>query len=162
MMKKLNKLPWKVMAPILAISIFAVSSYAADVSVQTVSYAGQGGVNFIVSNGFTVADSGFHVTQAGDTGTALPAAWVDDSVANTALTAGNWYYELTLTLGAAAAIDHTYTATVQWNTGSGYLSLTPLTFTTAHSIVIGETMTFRMDTSVTSFSAPTAITVVVA
>jgi hypothetical protein len=162
MMTKLNKLPWKIMAPILAISIFAVSSYAANVSVETVSYAGQGGVNFIVSNGFTVANSGFHVAQASDAGSSLPASWVDDTVANTALTAGNWYYEVTLTLGAAAAIDHTYTVTVQWNTGSGYTSLTPITFTTAHSIVPNESMTFRMDTEVTSFSAPTAVTVVVA
>jgi hypothetical protein len=162
MMTKLNKLPWKVMAPILAISIFAVSSYAANVSVETVTYAGQGGVNFIVSNGFTVADSGFHVAQADDASSSLPAAWLDDDVVNTALTAGNWYYELSLTLGAAAAIDHTYTVTVQWNTGSGYSSLTPLTFTTAHVIEVGETMKFRMDTGVTSFSAPTAITIVVA
>jgi hypothetical protein len=162
MMTKLNKLPWKIMAPILAISIFAVSSYAANVSVQTVSYAGQGGVNFIVSNGFTVADSGFHVAQASDAGSTLPAAWVNHRVANTSLTAGNWYYELTLTLGAAAATDHMYTVTVQWNTGSGYTSLTPITFTTPHSIVPNEVMTFRMDTGVTSFSAPTAVTVVVA
>jgi hypothetical protein len=162
MMTKLNKLPWKIMAPILAISIFAVSSYAANVSVETVSYAGQGGVNFIVSNGFTVANSGFHVAQASDAGSSLPASWANDTVANTALTAGNWYYELTLTLGAAAAIDHTYTVTVQWNTGSGYTNLTPITFRTAHSIVPNEVMTFRMDTLVTSFSAPTAVTVVVA
>jgi hypothetical protein len=157
-----NKLPLKVMVPILMISVFAVGSFATSVGVTTQSFAGQAGVNYSVTGAFTAASNGFQVVQSTATASTQPCTWANGAVCNTALTAGDWYYAITLTIAASAQTSHTYTTTIQWNTGSGYSTLGTLTFTSPATITPGQTMVFEIDTALTSFSAPAGITVTVA
>ena len=157
-----NKLPLKVLLPILAISLFAVGSFATSVGVTTQAYAGQAGVNYVVSGGFTAASNGFQVVQSTAVASTQPATWANGGTVNTALTAGDWYYQVTLTIAAAAQTSHTYTVTVSWNTGSGYVTLGSLTLTTPATITPGQTMIFQMDIGATTFNAPAGITVTVA
>jgi hypothetical protein len=157
-----NKLPLKVLVPILAVSLFAVGSFATSVGVTTQSYAGQGGVNYVVTGAFSPASNGFQVVQSTTTASTSPCTWSNGGTCNTALTAGDWYYQVTLTIAASATPTHTYTLTVQWNTGTGYATLGTLTFTTPASISAGQTMIFQMDTALTTFNAPATITVTVA
>jgi len=157
-----NKLPLKVMVPVLVISLFAVGSFATSVGVTSQTFAGEAGVNYTVSGAFTAASNGFQVVQTTTSASSQPCTWSSGGVCNTALTAGDWYYSVTLTISASATASHTYTTTVQWNTGSGYATLGTLTVTTASSITSGQTMTFEIDTGSTSFAAPAGITVTVA
>lgn len=158
-----NRLPLKVLIPVLAISLIAIGSFAASVIVTTTTYSGEAGVSYIVIGCFTAASNGFQVVRSSTAATSLPATWTNGGTCNTALTAGDWYYQVTLTIAANATASHTYTVTVQWNTGSGYATLgSSLTFTTPATITAGWTMSFQMDTSTTSFNAPVAITVTVA
>ncbi|HUI86175.1 MAG TPA: hypothetical protein VLY21_03365 [Nitrososphaerales archaeon] len=157
-----NKLPMKVLLPILAVSLFAVGSFATSVGVTTQSYAGQGGVNYVVTGAFSPASNGFQVVQSTATASTQPCTWSNGATCATALTAGDWYYQVTLTIAASALASHTYTVTVQWNTGAGYLTLGTLTFTTPATISAGQTMIFQMDTATTTFNAPATLTVTVA
>jgi hypothetical protein len=157
-----NKLPLKVIVPILMISVFAVGSFATSVGVTTQSFAGEAGVNYSVTGAFSAASNGFQVVQSATTASAQPCTWTNSGTCNTALTAGDWYYQVTLTIAASAQTSHTYTTAVQWNTGSGYVTLGTLTFTTGATITAGQTMVFQIDTALTSFSAPAGITVTVA
>jgi len=157
-----NKLPLKVLAPILAISLFAVGSFATSVSVTTQTYAGQGGVNYVVTGAFSPASDGFQVVQSAVTASTQPCTWTNSGTCNTALVAGDWFYSVTLTIAATAQTSHTYTVTIQWNTGSGYTTLGTLTLTTPSTISAGQTMIFEVDTGLTSFSAPAGMTVTVA
>ncbi|HUI00185.1 MAG TPA: hypothetical protein VLX56_00985 [Nitrososphaerales archaeon] len=157
-----NKLPLKVMIPVLVVSLFAVGSFATSVGVSTQSFAGEAGVNYTVTGAFTAASNGFSVVQTTTTASSQPCTWANAGTCNTALTAGDWYYQVTLTIAASATPSHTYTVTVQWNTGSGYSTLGSLTVTTGSTISSGQTMAFQIDTSLTSFSAPAGITVTVA
>jgi hypothetical protein len=157
-----NKLPLKVLAPILAISLFAVGSFATSVGVTTQSYAGQAGVNYVVTGAFSPSSNGFQVVQSATTASSQPCPWANAGTCNTALVAGDWYYAVTLTIAASAQTSHTYTVTVQWNTGSGYTTLGSLTLTSPATINAGQTMIFEIDSGLTSFSAPAGITVTVA
>ena len=157
-----NKLPLKVLVPILAISLFAVGSFATSVGVTTQSYAGQAGVNYVVTGAFSAASNGFQVVQSTATASAQPCTWSNGGTCNTALTAGDWYYQVTLTIAATATPNHTYTVTVQWNTGTGYATLGSLTLTTPATISAGQTMIFQMDTAGTTFNAPAGMTITVA
>lgn len=150
------------MVPILVISLFAVGSFATSVGVSTQSFAGQAGVNYTVTGAFSATSNGFQVVQSAATASTQPCTWANGGTCNTALTAGDWYYQVTLTIAATAQTSHTYTTTVQWNTGSGYVTLGTLTLTTGATITPGQTMIFQIDTALTSFSAPAGITVTVA
>jgi hypothetical protein len=157
-----NKLPLKVMVPIMLISLFAVGSFATSVGVSTQSFAGQAGVSYSVTGAFSAASNGFQVVQSATTASTQPCVWVSAGTCNTALVAGDWYYQVTLTIAASALTSHTYTTTIQWNTGTGYVTLGTLTLTTGATITAGQTMLFQIDTAATSFNAPAAITVTVA
>jgi hypothetical protein len=152
----------KLMIPLLAISIFSVASFASSVAVTATTYQGQNGVYFNIGGGFTAASNGFNVVQATGTASAQPCTWTSGGTCQTALTAGDWEYSVTLTVTASATASHTYTTTVTWNTGTGYTTLGTLTVTTAATITAGQTMTFLIDTAGTTFSAPAGIVVTVA
>jgi len=157
-----NRMPLKVLIPVLAISLFAIGSFAASVGVTTTSYSGEAGVNFTVVGCFTAASNGFQVVQSSQAASGS-VTWSNGTTCHTALIAGDWYYQVKLTIAANATVSHLYTVTVQWNTGSGYATLgSSLTFTTPSTITAGQIMFFQMDTGVTSFNAPAAITVTVA
>jgi len=163
MKKPRINLPLRLIVPILAIAIFSVYSFAATVSVTPTTVQSQNGVLFNVVGGFTVASNGFSVVQSAGTASTQPATWSNSGTVQTALTAGHWYYALTLTITASASVSTTYTVTVTWNTGSGYSTLgSALTFTTLGTITPSQTMNFYIDTGLTSFNAPTAITITVA
>jgi len=158
-----NRMPLKVLLPILAISLFAVGSFATSVGVTTQSYAGQAGVSYNVTGGFTAQSNGFQVVVSTASATTPPCTWTSGGTCNGALTAGDWYYQVTLTIAASAQASHTYTLTVQWNTGSGYVNLGAgtLTFTTPATITAGQQMVFQLDTGSQTFNAPAGITITV-
>jgi hypothetical protein len=153
----------KILIPLLAISLFSVGSYAASaVGVTQETYQAQNGVLYNIAGGFTASSNGFTVVPSSAAASSQPATWTSGGTAQTALTQGDWEFSVTLTIAASAATSHTYTLSVQWNTGSSYVSLGTLTLTTPSSITPGQTMTFYMDTGVTTFNAPAAIIVTVA
>ena len=157
------RLPLKLLIPLMAIALFAVYSFAANVATTSTTIQTENGVLFNVNGGFTAASNGFSVVQNTGTATTLPATWANGGTVQTALTAGHWYYSLTLTLTGSASASTTYTVTVTWNTGAGYSTLgSALTVTTLATITTGQTMTFLIDTGVTTFNAPAALTITVA
>jgi len=157
-----NMLPMKILLPILAISIFSIGSFAASVNVSQTTYQAQSGVYFNVVGGFTAASNGFSVIYSTGSASTQPFTWTDGGTCQTALTAGRWQYSVTLTITAQASASTTYTYTVSWNTGSGYSQLGQLTFTTPGTITPGQTVTFLIDTGVTTFNAPAGINISVA
>jgi hypothetical protein len=161
-MPRIGRLPLKIFLPLLAISIFSIASFAASVSVTQSNNQAVNGVYYNVAGGFTAASNGFQVVQASGSASTLPCTWSSGGTCQTALTAGDWEYSTTLTINAGAATSHTYTLTVQWNTGSGYTTLGTLTVTTPSSITAGQTMTFLIDLGSTSFTAPAGIIITVA
>ena len=156
------RLPLKLLVPLLAIALFAVYSFAANVAVTTSTIQSENGVLFNVIGGFTAASNGFTVVQSAGSASTQPATWAPSGTVQTALVAGHWYYSLTLTLTAAATASTTYTVTVTWNTGSGYTTLGTLQVTTLATITATQTMNFYIDTGVTTFSGPAALTITVA
>lgn len=157
-----NMLPLKILLPILAITIFSVVSFAATVQVTQTTYEAQSGVYYNVVGGFTATSNGFGVIQAGGSASTQPATWSNGGTVQTALTAGHWQYNVTLTINAPATPSTMYTFTVNWNTGSGYTQLGQLTVTSPATIIPSQTMTFLIDTQGTSFSAPAGINITVA
>jgi hypothetical protein len=158
-----HSMPLKILIPILLIAVVAVVSFAASVAVNSTTSQTVQGVMYTVTGGFTAANNGFVVTQSPVTATTIPATWANNGVVTTATVAGNWQYSLNVTISAAATASTTYTVTVQWNTGSGYQTLaTPLTFTTPATITAGQTMTFVLNTGVTTFNAPAGLIITIA
>ncbi len=157
-----NMLSLKILLPILAISFISIGGYAASVNVTQTTYQTQQGVYFNVVGGFTAVSNGFLVVQSSGSASSQPYTWANGGTCQTAQTAGHWYYSVTLTLTAAASPSTTYTYTVNWNTGSGYTTLGSLTFTTLSPITAGQTVTFLLDTGVTTFNAPVGINITVA
>jgi hypothetical protein len=155
-------LPLKLLVPLLSIALRAGYSFAANVTVTSSTIQSENGVVFNVNGGFTAASNGFSVVQSTASASTQPATWSSGGTVQTALTAGHWYYSLNLTIAAAASPSTTYTVTVSWNTGSGYSTLGTLQVTTPASITAGQMMYFYMDTGLTTFSAPVAMTVTVA
>jgi len=156
-------IPLKLFIPILAISLLAVVSFAASVTINTSTYQTVQGVIYDVNGGFTAASNGFQVTYSAATATSLPAPWSNGGTVTTATVVGDWQYSLTLTITSSASASTTYTVTVQWNTGTGYATMgTLLTVTTPSSIVASQTMTFILNTGDTTFTAPVGIMITVA
>ncbi len=156
-------MPLKLLIPILAISLLAVVSFAASVTVSTTTSQAVQGVIYNVERGFNATDNGFVVTYNAATATNLPATWSNGGTVTTTTVFGNWQYSLTVTITAAASPSTTYTVTVQWNTGSGYSTMgTPLTFTTPTSIMAGQKMIFVLNTGETTFNAPAGILITIA
>lgn len=157
-----NMLSLKILLPILAISLISIGGYAASVNVTQTTYQTQSGVYYNVVGGFTAASNGFNVVQSSGAASTQPFTWANGDTGQTALTAGHWQYSVTLTITAAASPSTTYTYTVTWNQGSGYSTLGSMTFTTPATITVGQTVTFLIDTSGTSFTAPVGINITVA
>ena len=151
-----RRLRLKYLLPLLAIVVFSVVSYAASVTVTTTTYQSVNGVYFNVTGGFTAASNGFSVVQATGAATAS-CAWATGTSCQTALTAGHWYYSVTITAAAGATLP---TVAVSWNTGTGYASLGSIAVASG-TITTGNTMTFLFDTGVATFTAPTGITITV-
>lgn len=158
---KIFRLPLKILLPLIAISLFSVASFASTVGVSTATIQGQGGVLYNVTGGFTVTSNGFSVQQAAGTASTQPCAWTSSGTCQTALVQGDWVYSMTVTISASATTSHTYTATVDWNTGGSTTVLGSLTLTTPATITAGQTMTFLFDSGVTTFNAPAAITITI-
>ncbi len=151
-----RRLRLRYLLPLLAIVVFSVVSYAANVVVTTNNYQNVSGVYYNVSGGFTAASNGFSVVQTSGAATGS-CAWATGTSCQTALTAGHWYYSVTITAAAGATLP---TVAVSWNTGSGYASLGSIAVASG-TITTGNTMTFLFDTAVATFTAPTGITITV-
>lgn len=159
---KIQTPPLRLLFPILAISILATVSYAVSVTVTNNNYQSDNGVYFNVGTFWTAASNGFVVVPSTSAASAQPCPWANAGTCQTALTAGNWEFSVTLTINAGAATSTTYTMTVKWNTGSGYTTLGTLTVTSPATVTAGQTMTFLFDTGATSITAPAGITVTLA
>jgi len=158
-----HSMPLKLLIPILVISVLAIVSFAASVTITTTTSQAVQGVIYNVVGGFTVVPNNFAVTYDAASATSLPATWEDGDTVTTATTFGNWQYMLTVTINAAASPSTTYTVTVTWNTGSGYTTLgSALTFTTPASITSGQSMTFVFNTGETTFNAPAGMLITIA
>lgn len=154
------RLSLKLIIPFLAIALFSVYSFAENVGVTTTSIQSESGVLFNVNGSFTSSNNSFSVVQNTFVPSMQPVPWTSNGTVKTALTAGNWFYALTLTITEKAEANHTYTITVMWDTGSGYSALGALTVTSPSTITAGQTMDFYFDTGQTSFNAPAAIVVI--
>jgi hypothetical protein len=157
-----NMLPLKIFAPILAIALLSIVSFASSVNISTSTSQNVQGVSYNVTGGFTAASNGFVVTQSAVTASSQPATWSNGGTVTTATVAGNWQYSVTVTITASATASTTYTLSVQWNTGSGYSSMGSLTFTTLGTITAGQTMTLVINTAVTTFNAPAGLVITIA
>ena len=156
-----NRLPLKILVPILAVAVFSIGSFATTVSVSPATYQEQNGVQYNVTGVFSAQSNGFVVTQSSGIASTLPVTWADGGMVQTALTAGDWQYSVTLTLNTVPASTTTYTYTVEWNTGSGNVQLCQLTVSVPTSAASAQTMTMLCDAGST-FNAPAGITITVA
>jgi hypothetical protein len=155
-------IPLKIFIPILAISLLAVVSFAASVTINTTTSQAVQGVIYNVNGGFTAANNGFAVTYSGVSASAQPGTWSNGGTVTTATVTGNWQYSLILTIVTGCPTSTLFTVTVSWNTGSGYSTMGTLTFNSPSSITNGQTMTFVINTAVSTFSAPVGIMITVA
>ena len=158
---KILRLPLKILVPLIAISLFSVASFAANVGVSTATIQGQGGVLYNVTGGFTVSSNGFSVQQSTGSASTQPCTWSTGGTCQTALVQGHWIYSITVNISSSATVNHTYTASITWNTGGSTTTLGSLTLTTPATITAGQIMTFLYDSGVTTFSAPAAITITI-
>jgi hypothetical protein len=154
--------PLKALIPILFVTVFSVAAFATSVSVAPVTYQNVQGVQFNVTGAFSASSNGFFVSQAAGTASSQPCSWSNGGICQTALVAGDLYYSITLTLNTVPSSTTTYTATVQWNTGSGYSQLGQLTVSVPTTATAGQTMQFFFNTNLATFTAPTGIVVTVA
>jgi len=147
---------------IAAIAILSTVVYASSVSVATSTYQAQSGVYYQVTGNIGAQGLGFTVAQSASTALAQPCMWSSGGVCTTAVTAGDWVYTVKITLENGVTPGETYTVTVSWDTGSGYVQMGSLTFTAPLTITAGQTMNFVFDTGSTSFNAPVGIVITVA
>jgi hypothetical protein len=156
-------IPLKLFIPILIISLLAIVSFAASVTITTTTSQAVQGVIYNVVGGFTATSNGFQATYSAASASSLPVTWSNGGTVTTSTVVGDWQYSLTATITAAASPSTTYTVTVTWNTGSGYTTLgTPLTFTTPATINAGETMNFVLRTGLATFTAPAGLMITIA
>ncbi len=148
----------------MGIAALATVAYATSVSVSTSTYQAQNGVYYQVTGNLGVQSNGFFVAQSSASAQgsqASPCAWSNGGTCTTAVTAGHWVYQVTITLTSSTTPSTTYAVTVSWNTGNGYVQMGQLYFTTPSSITAGQSMTFTFDTGSGSFNAPLGIVVTV-
>jgi hypothetical protein len=150
-----SRLSLKILLPLLLISMFSVASFAATVGVTTSTLQSQNGVYYVVYGGFTATSNGFFVVTNSGAATASPA-WATGTTAQTALTAGDWFFSVTLA-PAAGLFGSSHTITIEWSAGTSYTALDTITFT--NSSTISGSMTFLFDMKVNSFTAPTGIVI---
>ena len=158
-LKKIG-LPLKFLVLLLAISIFSVYSFASNVAVTSAPVQSESGVFFNVDGGFTVTNNGFSIAQNMSAASAEPVKWTNSGICQTALTAGDWFYDLTLTVNNIAQANHIYSVTIMWDTGSGYSTLGVLKVTSPDTIIDGQTMNMYFDTGQSNFNTPAAIKVI--
>ncbi len=150
-----SKLSIKVLLPLLLISMFSVASFAATVGVTTSTLQSQSGVYYVVYGGFTATSNGFFVVTNSGAATASPT-WATGTTAQTALTAGDWFFSVSLA-PAAGLFGSSHVITVSWSAGTTYTALATITFT--NSSTIAGSMTFLFDMQASSFTAPTGIVI---
>ena len=86
---------------------------------------------------------------------------LDGGNCQTQLTAGNWYYFVTLTITAKAQPNHTYTITVMADSDSGYVTLGVLSATSPNTITPGQTMNLYFGNEMPNLSDDMAVTITV-
>ncbi|MEM0146125.1 MAG: hypothetical protein QXH66_03950 [Conexivisphaerales archaeon] len=155
-------IPIKALAVIAIIAAISTVAFATSVGVTTTTYQAENGVEYIVTGNLTVNAVGFEVAPVAEAASSSPVSWVTNGYAQTAITAGDWIYNVTVTLTSSTAASTSYTITVSWNqNGAGLKQIGSITFTTPSSITSGEEMTFSFDTGLTTFTAPSGIVITV-
>jgi hypothetical protein len=145
----------------LVVIFLTSSAYAASVAVTNSTNESFAGAYYNVNHDFNIVSNGFSVAPSNSSASAQPCSWVNDGICKTALSAGEWFYSVTLTINSGAATSHTYTLTVTWSTGDGDSILGSVAFATPAAITAGQTMNFDIATASQSFSAPVGIMVIV-
>ena len=164
-----RRLRLKYLLALLGIVAFSVVSYAATVSVTSVTYQSVNGVYYNVVGAFSPTSNGFFVSSASSAAvTCSGTIWAASPTfgpCQGALTAGHWYYSLTLQLTASATASTAYTYTVQWTQNGGAMTtLGTLSITTPSTITAGNGITILLDLGATygpSFTAPAGLTITV-
>jgi len=85
---------------ILAIALLSTVAYAATVSVSMPTYQAQNGVYYQVTGYLNVVSNGFFVAQSSSAASSQPCTWSAGGTCTTALTAGDWYYSVTISITA--------------------------------------------------------------
>ena len=148
----------------MGIIAISVSAFAATATITNSNNAGYQGV-YVQDNGyFTVSNTNFYVVQTAQTAKTPPLTWANVGVGYVnALVAGDWDISFVLAVQTGATPSHTYTITVSSTQASGAVTtLYTFTFTTAATIVNGNSMTIIWDTGATTWVAPYALTITIA
>ncbi len=147
---------------LVIVSVISVASYAATVSVTTVTYQAQYGLQYNITSNFSATDQGFSTVPVTVAASAQPCPWATGGTCRTAQTNAHFRYSVLLTLNVVPGSTTTYTVTVNWDQGSGSVQMCQLTVSVTTAAVVGQTMTFRCDTGSASFTTPLAVDVTVA
>ncbi len=139
---------------ILLVSVLTMGSYAYTVNLSASTYEGLTSEVFDVLGGITINSQGFKGTKSNFAGESQPCTWADNGNCRTSLTKNNYEYSVILTIAAPVPAAATYTVEVQWDQSGTLVTMGTRTVTLAASETIGDTMTFKFDTGVTSFTAP--------
>lgn len=107
---------------LLLVSTLSIISYASPIEVQTQESQALDGVYYNIKGNYSITSVNFAVVS--ETKSAVNG-WSNGGVCNTALTAGHWFYNVTVTAntGAEASI-----ITVYVDSGSGYTTLGAIQF----------------------------------
>jgi hypothetical protein len=147
---------------LIIVSVISVASYAATVSVTTVTYQAQYGLQYNITSNFSATDQGFTTVPATAAASAQPCTWATGGTCRNAQTVAHFRYSVLLTLNVVPGATTTYTVTVNWDQGSGSVLMCSLTVSVTTAAVVGQTMTIRCDTGSASFTTPLAVDVTVA
>jgi len=149
-------------AVLVLVSLMAVTSYASSVTITSSTYSGEQGVLYQVTGAFSASSNGFATAGAAVTASTQPCPWSNGGTCTTAITAGHFYYGITLTLNTVPASTTTYTVNIYWSQNGGARGLMgSLTVSVPTTAVAGQTMTLNFDTGGTSINAPISIDVIV-
>jgi hypothetical protein len=163
-----------VLVAVLIVAIVALGAFATTFGLSSQSFLGESNTTYDLVAAFTPGNDGFRMVTNTVAASPQPCAWSSGGTCSTALTKGDFYYQVTLTLTASAQPSQSYTLSVQENTGTGYdigtlaqspgvgyATLGTLTLTTPATIIPGQVMSFQVDTPVVEYNAPVGMIITV-
>jgi hypothetical protein len=150
-----SRLPFKVIIPMLLISVLCVVSFAASATISNGStYKAIGGEIISITGNYEVTPVGFSLATEN---TNAHDEWSTVDPLTTYVTAGNWIY----TIKVKALTNNPATVSVSWSqSGNPEYSLLG-SITISDNPVIGQEATFVFDTGVASFDSPVGILITV-
>jgi hypothetical protein len=150
-----SKLPFKVIIPMLLISILCIVSFATSATISNGStYKAIGGEIISITGNYEVTPIGFGIATENAIGR---NTWSNTIPLTTDIFAGNWIY----TIKVKALTTNPATVSVSWSQG-GNPEFYPLgSITISDNPTSGQEATFVFDTGVQSFGSPVGILITV-